>query len=417
MCFISNIYDNGGSVYIVGGANRDRLINQYHQRDIIIKDYDLVVCGIEINLLENILKQYGNVKLVGKSFGVLIFSYNGNNIDVVLPRIEISTGYGHRDFHISFDKTLLIQDDLRRRDSPINSIALQIFSVDELYIKYIDESKLIDLYEGITDIKNKIWRGNKFSEDPIRIMRAIRQCSQMGFELDKLTKDLIIKESNLLGTIKQNSLNRITQEFIKILDSDHCVKWLKFIFDTDIYKYIGFNHINTDEINRYIQFAVDNNYNLVVKIVVILISMSSIYEIKLWLNMFILTSTKFNNDYLPLILLCKRHINKLDTVINDVHMRHVIHCVGEKFMTHFIQIYECINQRKTPWLKLLFINNIDFMRHYTPVLNGTDIINLFNIKGKKIGKLKKWLSNGIIENKVSNKKDDLIEYIKSNYNF
>lgn len=179
--FIKNLIDKKpeAEVFLVGGAVRDALLGKD------IKDYDFVVTGIKKKDLEVFLKNYGEVKDVdSRSFGVFKFmpkGYQGEPIDVALPRKERQTGLGYKDFKIESSAKLGIDDDLARRDLTINAIAINL-----------KNGLLVDKFDGLKDIKEGIIRavGNpeeRFAEDPSRILRAIRLACQMNFQIEPKT--------------------------------------------------------------------------------------------------------------------------------------------------------------------------------------------------------------------------------------
>ena len=116
----AGIIERGGKIYEVGGPVRDRLLAVEKP-----KDLDLIICGIPLNDLKKILKKQGDINLVGQTFGVIKFKPRAYDsvIDISLPRKELSTGLGHRDFDIDFDHELPIEEDLKRRDFTINAMA------------------------------------------------------------------------------------------------------------------------------------------------------------------------------------------------------------------------------------------------------------------------------------------------------
>ena len=132
----------GGKIYQIGGAVRDEILGK------VSKDLDLLVVGVELDVLGRILKPFGKVNLVGKAFGVLKFIPEGETeeIDISVPRIDSkSTGKGHKDFKVKLGKGITLQQDQVRRDFWINAIA-----------KDIDTGEVIDVErKGMTDIKNK----------------------------------------------------------------------------------------------------------------------------------------------------------------------------------------------------------------------------------------------------------------------
>lgn len=114
-----------------------------------------MVTGIKKEELEIILKKYGIYKHVGESFGIIKFKTKSGAYDIALPRTEKSTGDKHTDFDIEVDHELDIKIDSSRRDSTINSMAIKIATSD---INIESTQDIIDLHNGIDDLKNKLWR-------------------------------------------------------------------------------------------------------------------------------------------------------------------------------------------------------------------------------------------------------------------
>jgi len=137
-----------GKIYEVGGAVRDKYISPI----LPDKDKDYLVTGIPMKDLCSLLREFGKVDLVGKSFGVIKFAphkkYNGKNVfDIAMPRKEYSTGPGHKDFTVEFDHRLRVEDDLSRRDFTINAMA-----------EDLSTTKLVDPLGGKKDIKKRLIR-------------------------------------------------------------------------------------------------------------------------------------------------------------------------------------------------------------------------------------------------------------------
>ena len=202
---VSAILDRG-KIYEVGGAVRDNLL----QRKIQPEDRDYLVCGVPFPDLSKLLKDYGKVDLVGKSFGVIKFTqFRDDRIftfDISLPRKEYSTGVGHRDFIVSFDPDISIEDDLSRRDFTINAMALSL-----------DDNELIDPLGGQVDLKNrqiKMVSKRAFPEDPLRMLRAIQFAARYEFDIEPKTLEAIKENALLISTV---SPERIADELIKLL--------------------------------------------------------------------------------------------------------------------------------------------------------------------------------------------------------
>jgi hypothetical protein len=117
---IRALSDAGADVYEVGGPVRDELMDRE------AKDHDYLVRHLTVRQIQNLLEPFGTVTLIGRSFGVIKFTPHGERsatVDIALPRKEMSTGEGHRDFEVDFDPELTVEEDLGRRDFTINAIA------------------------------------------------------------------------------------------------------------------------------------------------------------------------------------------------------------------------------------------------------------------------------------------------------
>jgi tRNA nucleotidyltransferase (CCA-adding enzyme) len=196
-----------GRIYEVGGALRDKYISPI----LPDKDKDYLVTGIPMEDLCSLLKEFGKVDLVGKSFGVIKFlphkKYNGGNVyDIALPRKEYSTGPGHKDFKVEFDHNLRVEEDLRRRDFTINAMAQDLSA-----------ERLVDPLGGKEDIKKRLIRitnPNSFRDDPLRMLRAVQFAARFEFDLEETTLESLRENVDLISFV---SPERIQEELNKLL--------------------------------------------------------------------------------------------------------------------------------------------------------------------------------------------------------
>jgi len=199
----TKLKEQNAKAIVVGGSVRDHFLG------LPIKDYDIEVYGLNsIEELEKILAQYGSVNLVGKSFGVLKFQYDGEEYDFSFPRTEQKIGTGHRGFDVSIDGAMSFKEASKRRDFTINAMGYDV-----------EEEEFIDPYDGKTDIQKRLLRhidDETFIEDPLRVYRAIQFCSRFGYTLaDKsfeLCKSMVSK-----GMLEELAKERIYIEFTKLL--------------------------------------------------------------------------------------------------------------------------------------------------------------------------------------------------------
>ncbi len=191
------VRDNGGRAYYVGGYVRDKLIGDKN----LHLDLDIEVHGIPKDKLELLLNDIGDTIKVGKSFG--IFKMAGYDIDVALPRREVSTGINHTDFNIIVDENIGTYGAAIRRDFTMNSVMEDILT-----------GELIDHFGGVADIKNKVVRhvdDRTFSEDPLRVLRGAGFASRFDFTIDNSTRELCKKID-----ITKLSKERIFEELVKV---------------------------------------------------------------------------------------------------------------------------------------------------------------------------------------------------------
>lgn len=197
-----------GKVYEVGGCVRDSLLG----RDVREKDRDYLVTGIPIDELIALLKRFGRVDVVGKSFGVIKFTPRGDDespaatYDIAIPRREYSTGIAHTDFEVDFDHTIPVEEDLMRRDFTINALA-----------RDMETGELIDPVNGQLDIidrKLRMISRESFTDDPLRILRGIQFTARFDLTIDADTLQSMREHADLIETVTPE---RIAEELNKLL--------------------------------------------------------------------------------------------------------------------------------------------------------------------------------------------------------
>lgn len=198
----ASVLSAGGRLFDVGGSVRDRLLGHAH------KDHDYLVTGIPMAQLRALLAPFGKVMLVGKAFGVLKFNPHqapDATLDIAIPRKEVSTGVGHRDFEVTYDHTLPVEVDLARRDFTINAMACDV-----------QTGALIDPFHGVQDLHDRILRQvfpNAFPEDPLRLLRAIQFATRFGLTIEPDTRAALTTHAALIRTV---SAERIIEEIAKL---------------------------------------------------------------------------------------------------------------------------------------------------------------------------------------------------------
>jgi len=203
--FVRALQERGARVYMVGGTVRDELLG--HPR----KDLDLLVTGLPQKVLISALRPYGRVQLTGRAFGVIKFvprGWDGPPIDVALPRTEISTGIGHRDFVVTFDHTLPVDTDLGRRDFTMNAMAIDLA-----------DGRLRDPFGGYRDLQQRLLRQVSpltFPEDPLRMLRGIQLAARFQLQSEPATRDAMRAYAASITTV---AAERIAEELRKLLQA------------------------------------------------------------------------------------------------------------------------------------------------------------------------------------------------------
>jgi len=202
----SILEDSSVKAFVVGGAVRDIIMGK------VPTDYDMAAQCLPDELLSSFSGHpyYDN----SIRFGTLNVITEGGIVEITCCRKE--TGYTDRRRPDSIEFCADIKKDLCRRDFTVNAMAMD------------REGNVIDLFGGRTDIENKVIRAVgdadvRFSEDALRIMRAIRFASTLGFEIEENTKKAIHKNVHLLKDISQE---RIFEELIKLIMGDFATEVL-----------------------------------------------------------------------------------------------------------------------------------------------------------------------------------------------
>jgi tRNA nucleotidyltransferase (CCA-adding enzyme) len=261
--YIEGLCKIGGEVYVVGGATRDYLYNHFHGTKKKIKDIDYIVRLLNIETLVETLKKYGSIKEVGKAFGVILFTpyTEEDTIEIVLPRTEISTGSGYRDFIVTPDHNLSLIDDFSRRDATINAIGYRVYNKGDLELFDIksmsepDFGRFLDPYNGVDDIKHKIWKcvgdpSKRFVEDPNRIMRAFRQSAELNLTIEEHTLESIKVNYEFINTLIPESYVRLFNELLGVVKSDSATFYLNLMKDLNILNFLGIENANIMSINN-----------------------------------------------------------------------------------------------------------------------------------------------------------------------
>ncbi len=395
---ISLLNDCGFDAYMVGGCVRDILMgNSPHDWDIttsatpeqvqkIFSRYSVIPTGIK----------HGTVAVIidNTPFEITTFRIDGNYSDSRHPE------------NVTFSTSLV--EDLKRRDFTINAIA------------YHPKSGIVDPIGGQTDIQNKIIRtvGNpaqRFSEDALRIMRAIRFSAVLGFEMEPHTAMALYKYRHLLENI---AAERIYTELNKILCSDGASAVIKKYFSVLSQRLFG------DCLAKPFDASAFNCINLLP------------CKLSLRLSAFLYGAAMgFDTDVVSLAKSFFSHLkydnktrSQAMTLLANLHrsippdrisIRQIIRDIGTDNVQNIFELkvalqidnLDTINLSKSIISEIL--RDEDCCRLCDLAINGNDLASKFNLKGADIGNALNTLLDAVIEDKCQNTRSSLIEYYKS----
>lgn len=220
---IKALQKGGFEAWIVGGCVRDLILKR------VPSDWDLTTNATPEEIQAAFPKtfytnEFGTVGVVNEATE----DESVKVIEITPYRLEGKYSDARRPDNVIFSKNLA--DDLKRRDFTINALAYNP-----------DNEKLVDLYEGIKDIKDNLIRAvgepkERFEEDALRIMRAVRLSAQLDFLIEEKTQEAMLKVVSQLGKI---SKERIRDEFVRILNSEKPMKALILAQSIGILEYIS----------------------------------------------------------------------------------------------------------------------------------------------------------------------------------
>lgn len=211
--------------YVIGGYVRDFMLERGKAKDI-----DVVAVGSGIDLANKVaeLLPYNPKVQIFKTYGTAMLKFKDLEIEFVGARKESYVTHSRNPL---VDKGTL-KDDQNRRDFTINAMAISLNSDDY--------GSLLDPFEGIADLQNKVIRTPldpdiTFSDDPLRMMRAIRFSSQLNFQIEPESLSSISRNAKRLQIISQE---RVVDELNKILLSDKPSIGLRLLYETGLLVYI-----------------------------------------------------------------------------------------------------------------------------------------------------------------------------------
>ena len=434
--FILKQLNKNGTGFLVGGAVRDKILNKDPG------DYDFAT-DIEYSELKRIFADY-NPKEMGAHFGILMIKVNGKSYEIAKFRKETGVYNSRYPKEIKFVKT--IEEDLSRRDFTINSLA------------YNEETGIVDLYGGRQDIKRKVIRfvGKpklRIEEDALRILRAFRFISKLGFNLDKKTAEAICKKRKFLTKI---SKERIFDELSKILMGNFAKKALIEMKKLRVlemiipefryaYNFDQNNPIHTDDLfNHIIKVIHLCDYDLITRFAALFHDLgkinAKIIDAKGIFHFYghekesaliaeeELRMLKASNETINSVKkIIKNHMLIYEDVSDKTLKKLIIEMEDKNLKRLFNLFYADLNSKgikskkeneqilKNFWDKIENIKKQGKILQFSDLdITGIDLINL-KFDNRKIGEVKNRLYDLVLGDELENEKEELLKYVVNYY--
>lgn len=406
---IKRLNDSGYKALAVGGCIRNLIMGEE------ARDWDITTKATP----EEISRAFKEFKVVptGKKFGTLTVVINHINYEVSNFKKNKSA------------PTTNLFEDLRHRDFTINALAWK------------DGEGVIDYFNGLEDIKQKIIRGvenpcKRMEEDPLRMLRAVRLACELDFKIDKATLQAIERNSSL---IKKVSPERIRDEFIKILLSNyprrgfnllHRLGLLRFIMP-ELQKCAGVSRENIREGKDLFEHVLDmvaslpSDLNL--RLSAILYSIKSISHLdeKKEIIVKILKQIRFKNAVIKKVITLTNEDWQAINFSKKINIRQLASRIGMENLEDIWELKKAFikESQNSEKFKLDEIeraeNNIrEILQEKPPVslkdlaINGKDLFELGYKERKEMGLVLKELLNLVLEKPALNQKKILLTWIK-----
>lgn len=437
---INTFEKKGYEIYIVGGAVRDILMKK------IVYDWDFTTNATPKEILNMFpdayyTNEFGMVGIPSEKEGDRPF-------EITTFRTEHGYSDARRPDNVAWGKTL--KEDLKRRDFTINAFALEYKG------KKVEKYNIIDLFEGRKDLESKLVRavGNpneRFTEDALRMIRAVRIATELNFKIEEKTLSAIKKNKKLIHKIAKE---RIKDELIKILASNHPYEGMVLFRETGLNQEIlpelekgfgveqkspGRHHVHDVGTHSLLSLKNSPSADPIVRFATLIHDVGKPKTYKKLKNG---TITFYNHEIISARIaknissrlrfskkeaekfwrLVRYHQFTVDENQTDSAIRRFIRRVGKEYVPDMLDLRVGDRlgggARETSWRledfkkRLIEVQKQPFSIQDIKI-TGTDVMEELNLKpGPQVGKILQKLFEEVVEKKLENNKKALLEKLK-----
>lgn len=384
---LEHIEQAGFEAYFVGGCVRDYLLKKE------ISDIDIATNATPLE----IKSIFSHTFDVGIEHGTVLVLFQGETYEITTFRTESTYTDYRRPQSVAFVRDL--KEDLMRRDFTINALAMTT------------HGKIIDYYEGIADLQAKVIRAvgsatERFNEDALRMLRAVRFSGQLGFDIAKETTDGLVANASLLQHI---AVERIAVEMQKLMVSPYKAKGIQYLLDAKLHHYCP-------NLMHFEQALLD--FKLFPRFTVDYVN----WALLLWFN----NTNIATNDFLKQWKLSNDTMKKANALLQAISHGLSTNCQWD---THFLYHHSCeviihaqnivgylTNQSFEVSVSKLY-EELPIRSMKDLAINGKDIQMILqkNSAGKYVGDILHHVQDAVLSNQLANTYHDIERYIKQNF--
>jgi tRNA nucleotidyltransferase (CCA-adding enzyme) len=389
---LQKIEEAGFEAYFVGGSVRDVLLEKE------IDDVDIATSATpaEIKAI------FSRTIDVGIEHGTVVVLFGGQSYEVTTFRCESNYTDYRRPSQVSFIRSL--EEDLKRRDFTMNAIAMD------------KEGKLIDPFNGASAIHEKVIitvgaAKERFQEDALRMMRAVRFVSQLSFSIEELTYAALEKNRHLLANI---SVERIMIEFEKTLLGKNRQEAIRVLIDTKLFEYLPGLRGQENGLSQFSKLEMNSDFSIEEYWVILLFQLRiGAEEIEGLLKRWKLPTKKIRR--------IKRGLIWLNFRTNNLWRTEDLYSAGEELVVSSEKLYNVLEKQEIS----LSINDLLDNLKLLPIkerrelsITGIDLMNWYAKNGGPwIEELLQKVEKAVLLREVHNGKEAIREWLfKCNQN-